>query len=53
MAHVEILAESWVLVSDSIKHVHFIVVTMRLYIWDKAKKDEVLLKFSDNSKLQY
>ena len=34
----EILAESWVLVSHSVKHVHFSVVTMQLYIWDKAKK---------------
>ena len=38
MAHVEILAESWFVVSHRIEHEHFSVVTMRLYIWDKAKK---------------
>ena len=53
MAHVEILAESWFIVSHRIEHEHFIVVTMQLYIWDKAEKDEVLSKFYDNSKLQY
>ena len=53
MAHIEILAESWFIVSHRVEHEHFSVVTMGLHIWDKAKKDEVLLKFFDNSKLQY